>query len=117
MTEQQYCHPPLFNRWRCLTHDAGSYNFNWLLRHDIENVCEIVTDITVGVVKPKTYGREDGDIRRDRYPEWAQKTKLAQSHKAIKEKWENYLTKKRDDIRHYRNVNRLAYKTKKIFND
>ena len=112
---KQYCHPPMFTRWRCLTHDAGSYNFNWLLRHDIENVCEIITDVTVGVVKPKTYGRPNGDIRRSNYPEWSQKVKLEQSHKAIKEKWELYIKKKREDIKRFRSSGRLADKVKKVF--
>ena len=117
MNTPQYCHPPMFNRWRCLTHDAGSYNFNWLLRHDIEGVCEIVTDITVGVVKPKTYGRPDGNIKRDQYPEWHQLVKLKQSHKAIKDKWQLYITKKREDIQRFRHGGRLADKVKRVFQD
>lgn len=115
MSTQQYCHPPLFSRWRCLTHDAGSYNFNWLLRHEIEDICEIVTDVTVGVVKPKTYGKDNGDIRKDQYPEWHQKVKLVQSQKAIKEKWENFIKKRRKEIQDHRSGGRLAYKVKRVF--
>jgi len=115
MITPQYCHPPLFNRWRCLTHDAGSYNFNWLVKHVIDDVCEIVTDITVGVIKPKTYGTENGNICRDQYPEWHQKMRLSQSHKAIKEKWELYIRKERENIKRYR-TGRLADKVKKVFN-
>jgi len=115
MNEQQYCHLPIFNRWRCLTHDAGSYNFNWLCKHEIEGVCEIVTDFTVGVIRPKTYGTADGNIGRDQFPEWHQKIRLAQSHKAIKEKWETFLEKRRRDIQIHRSGGKIANKIRKVF--
>lgn len=116
-SKQQYCHPPLFKRWRCLTHDVGSYNFNWLVKHVIDDVCEVITDITVGVVKPKTYGGLNGNIGRDNFPEWHQKIRLAQSHKSIKEKWEKFLIKQRREIQRHRegSTRKLAYRIKKVF--
>lgn len=62
-------HLRIFTRWRCITHNCGSYSMNNLIRHEMET-CEIVYEDTVGVVKPKTFGGHNGDVSREYFPDW-----------------------------------------------
>jgi len=110
MTKQ---HLRMFSRWKCLTHNAGSYNFNALNRHFIENVCLIHEDVTVGVVKPKTFGGVNGDVGRHHYPEWHQLQKLKQQEHLMKDKWSTFLERKRLEIVKTRK-NTVAHRYKEI---
>lgn len=55
--------PQLFLRWVCKIHKCGSYNFNNLIRHEMDN-CDIENEETVGIIKPKTFGGYNGDVSR-----------------------------------------------------
>lgn len=55
--------PRIFSRWVCKTHNCGSYNFNLVGKHEMDN-CDITREDTVGVVKPKTFGGRNGDLHR-----------------------------------------------------
>lgn len=87
-------HGRLFGRWRCITHDAGSYNYNQLLRHEIDS-CDIITEYTVGIVKPKTFGGFNGDISRQYLPEYIEDIQKKELERAALQKWDGFIEKKK----------------------
>jgi hypothetical protein len=70
-------------------------------RHEFE-ACEIVTDVTVGVIKPKTYGGVNGDISRANYSDWIELCKFKENQKKIFSKWGAFVEKERLKIFNYR---------------
>lgn len=62
-------HLPMFTKWKCLKHNCHSYNFNMLGRHEMP-WCEIITEVTVGIVKPKTSGGLNGNLGKHYFPDW-----------------------------------------------
>ncbi len=56
--------PPIFIRYICKTHDCGTYGVtNMMFRHAMKS-CDIVTQQTLGIIRPATYGGHNGDIGR-----------------------------------------------------
>ena len=56
--------PLIFIRYICKTHDCGTYNVtNMMFRHSMKS-CNIVTQQTLGIIRPATYGGFNGDIGR-----------------------------------------------------
>ena len=98
-------HPRMFLRWRCLTHECGSYNFTQLVRHEISS-CEIIREETVGVVKPKTFGGYKGDLGRSHIPEYLEEIRQKQINDSYLTKWLAYRAKRiREIYRYRRNAN------------
>lgn len=89
-------HLPVFTRWVCKKHKCGSYNFNQLLRHEMP-WCDIITEDTVGVIKPKTFGNPGGkgDLNRDKFPDWVEYSRRndVDLHKMVS--WNRYVRKHR----------------------
>lgn len=85
-------HLPIFTRWRCLTHNCGSYNFNNLNRHET-STCDIISEQTVGVIKPKTFGGYNGDLSRKFLKDWNENLRLKQIEAHQLQKWTDYRTK------------------------
>ena len=84
-------HLPLFERWICLTHNCGSYNFNMKGRHEIES-CNIITEVTVGIIKPKTFGGYNGNVSRHYLPEWQEAARRNDLEKHALTKWNKYIS-------------------------
>ncbi len=105
-------HGRLFSRWRCITHKTGSYNYNLMSRHEFE-ACDIVSDVTVGIVKPKTYGGVNGDISRNSYPDWVELCRFKENQKKIFSAWGKFIEKKRVEIYKYRK-NKIANKPNRL---
>lgn len=55
--------PRLFTRYRCTKHNIGTYNINRLSKHEMRD-CVIVSETTLGIIRPATYGGYNGDISR-----------------------------------------------------
>jgi hypothetical protein len=87
----------MFNRWRCITHECGSYNFNTLLRHEI-NSCNIVIERTCGIIKPKTFGGYNGDLSRGYIPEYREQIREKEIERSQMNKWIDYTIKKRREF-------------------
>ena len=62
-------HLPIWPRWKCLTHDCGSYNFNMLTRHEMP-WCDITKEYTIGIIKPNTFGGHKGNVGRHYFKDW-----------------------------------------------
>lgn len=62
-------HLPMVNRWKCLVHNCGSYNFNNMDRHEMP-WCKIITEQTVGVILPGTFGGYNGNLSRQYFKDW-----------------------------------------------
>lgn len=90
-------HLRILIRWRCITHDCGSYNYRNLLRHEMDS-CYIIDEETVGVCKPKTFGTNTGDVARHQFNEWKDKTLNKEKERAVKHKWFAYRAKKLRDF-------------------
>jgi len=102
-------HLQVFNRWRCITHDCGSYNFNQLVRHEIPT-CDITTEETVGVIKPKTFGGKNGDLGRAFIPDHQESIRQKQKDESKITKWLVYRTRRiREIYRYNRNKNANYY--------
>jgi hypothetical protein len=96
----------MFWRWRCLKHGCRSYNFNLLNKHEFDN-CDIVKDMTVGIVKPKTTGGVNGDISRNNYPDWIELCKFKENQKRLSDKWNTFIENRRIEISKFKkNANR-----------
>lgn len=85
-------HSLVWNRWRCVTHDCGSYNFNSLIRHEIHS-CKILTESTVGIIKPKTFGGFHGDLGRGYLHDFQEELRYKQSQESALKKWKEYRDK------------------------
>jgi len=56
--------PPTFARYICKTHNCGTYNVgNMTNRHEMKD-CDIVIQITLGIIRPATFGGYNGDISK-----------------------------------------------------
>ncbi len=95
-----------------MIHKSGSYNFNLMEGHEF-NACEIVTDMTVGIIKPKTYGGINGDISRNSYPDWVELCRFKENQKKIFNTWNKFIEKRRIEIHKYRQ-NKFANKTRGV---
>ena len=100
-------HKPIFPRWRCNVHKCGSYNFNMLIRHETP-WCEISTEHTVGVVKPKTFGGYNGDLSRKFLKDWNDFYLQAARRVALVKHWNRYSRSKRKGKKKY------AYRPKRV---
>ena len=109
--EQQLQHLPVFTRWRCITHDCGSYNFNQLIRHEIES-CEILREATVGVIKPKSFGGYKGDVGRSHLQEYQDQVRDQQINESKVQRWLAWRAKELRRI--YRYKRRFANQYKRI---
>ncbi len=107
-------HGRIFSRWRCTEHDAGSYNFNNMHRHIIDDLCVIVIEDTVGVIKPKTFGGYNGDVSRKFLPEWENIQKQKQMVDSMKAKFDSFRKRQQKRIYRYR---RNDKNTQRIFRD
>jgi len=86
-------HLPLFERWVCLIHNCGSYNFNTLSRHEMP-WCEIVKETTVGIIKPKTFGGVNGNITRHYFRDWQEQAKRTDMEKYAISAWKKFTSKR-----------------------
>ena len=109
--KQELQHLPIFLRWRCLTHECGSYNFCQLVRHDIDS-CEIIREETVGVIKPKSFGGYKGDLGRTYIAEYHDEIRQKQKSESKLQQWLTWRAKKLREI--YRYKKRFANTYKRI---
>lgn len=109
--KQELCHLPMFLRWRCLTHECGSYNFSQLVRHDIDS-CEIIREETVGIIKPKSFGGYKGDLGRTYISEYQEEIRSKQKNESKLQKWLAWRAKKLRQI--YRYKKRFANYSKRV---
>jgi len=56
--------PRIFVRYICKTHECGTYNVNVMYNKHAIDSCVIVTQETLGIVNPATFGGFNGDISR-----------------------------------------------------
>lgn len=56
--------PPVFTRYICTKHDCATYSVNNMMFRHFMKDCVIITQRTLGVVRPATYGGLNGDIGR-----------------------------------------------------
>jgi len=82
-------HLRIFTRWRCLTHNCGSYSTGNFTHH-VWDECEIVYEDTVGIVKPKTFGGFNGDVSRKHFPEWKKYTNKKVNRLQKIKAWKEY---------------------------
>ena len=93
-------HLQIFTRWRCTTHDCGSYNFNQLVRHEVSS-CDIIRENTVGVIKPKSFGGYNGDLGRAYIKEYQDGLREKQIQDNVLKDWLKYREKSyRETYRH-----------------
>lgn len=71
----------------------GSYNFNNLLRHEIDN-CDVVVEQTVGVIRPKTFGGYNGDVSRHNIKEYVVACRQQEMEKHKIEQWNSFLARR-----------------------
>jgi len=109
--EQQLQHLPIFSRWRCLTHDCGNYNFNNMIRHEIDS-CDIISEETVGVVRPKSFGGFGGDTSRRYLQEYQDQVRDQQINESKVQRWLAWRAKELRRI--YRYKRRFANQYKRI---
>ncbi len=79
-------HLPMWPRWKCLTHDCGSYNFGSLGRHEMP-WCNIIKEHTIGIMKPKTFGGHNGDLGRNWFKDWHDYNNRHHINKKIIQTW------------------------------
>ncbi len=82
-------HLPLFERWICTVHNCGSYNFNRLGAHEMP-WCDIITEVTIGVIKPKTFGGYNGNVNRHYFRDWQEHCKKKDMEKHAISVWRKY---------------------------
>ncbi len=107
-------HGRLFNRWRCTEHNVNAYDFNQLHRHCIDEICNIITEQTVGVIKPKSFGGYHGDLSRKFLPEWEAIQKQKQMVDSMKAKFDSFRKRQQKRIYRYRKNDK---NTQRIFRD
>jgi len=56
--------PPIFTRYICKTHNCGTYNVTSMMFRHVMKPCIIVTQQTLGIIRPATFGGHNGDISR-----------------------------------------------------
>ena len=52
--------------------------------------CIIITENTVGVVKPKTFGGEAGQVSRSHFSDFAETVKAKEKERTILNSWSKY---------------------------
>jgi len=85
-------HLPIFTRWICRKHNCGSYNFNNLGRHEMP-WCDIVTEDTAGIIRPKTFGGYNGDVSRHYFKDWILYSRTEDMDRHALKAWNNYVKK------------------------
>ncbi len=96
-----------FIRWRCKVHECGSYNFSMLGRHEMP-WCDISTEETVGLRRPKTYGGINGNVGRAYFKDWIDFHKQKDEEKHAVKRWKDYRDK------HGKRSIRIAHYTKRV---
>lgn len=103
--------PRIFTRYICRTHDCATYSVsNMMFRHAMKD-CVIVTQQTLGIMRPATTGGINGDIGRNHYLGVNELQRL----KTNLENYKRFLEIFKKIYKPYDNV-RVGYQERKYFN-
>ena len=56
--------PQVFLRYLCKTHDCGTYSVGNMMNRHVMDDCVVITQETLGIIRPATFGGLNGDIGR-----------------------------------------------------
>ena len=63
----QFQKPQTFLRWICKTHDCGTYSSQRMHNNHEMKDCIIISQLTLGIIRPATFGGLNGDISRKHF--------------------------------------------------
>ena len=94
-----------FTRWICKRHDCGSYNFNALVRHEMD-WCNIVYESSSTIKTPKTFGGMNGNVGRHYFRDWQEYCKDKERSSHVITAYSKWSAAKNRSLRRKRNAYR-----------